>query len=81
MGGTPPNRMIHQESNQLFIGPCVIGADRQVRCIPYSAMFGRLTGNPRHLADPADKICHATMEEGIYEVDVKTLAVTELWRD
>ncbi len=81
IGGTPANRMIHRESNQLFIGPYVIGADRQVRCIPYSAMFGRLTGNARHLTDPAGKICYATMEEGIYEVDVKTLAVTELWRD
>jgi hypothetical protein len=44
-------------------------------------MFGRLTGNARHLTDPAGKICFATMEEGIYEVDVKTLAVTELWAD
>lgn len=81
IGGTPANRMIHKESKQLFIGPYVIGADRQVRQIPYSAMFGRLTGNARHLSDPAGKIYYATMEEGIYEVDVKTLAVKELWRD
>jgi hypothetical protein len=80
-GGTPANRMIHRESNQLFIGPYAIAADRQVRTIPYSQMFGRPTGNARHLTDPAGKIYYATMEEGIYEVDVKTLAVTELWRD
>src|SRR5207244_985198 len=81
IGGTPANRMIHRESNQLFIGPYAIGADRSVRAIPYSAMFGRPTGNARHLTDPAGKIYYATMEEGLYEVDVKTLAVTELWAD
>lgn len=81
IGGTPANRMIHRESQQLFIGPYAIDAERNVRTIPYSAMFGRLTGNARHLTDPAGKICYATMEEGVYEVDVKTLAVAELWAD
>jgi acetyl esterase/lipase len=81
IGGTPANRMIHRESHQLFIGPYVIGADRTVRVIPYTKMFGRLTGNARHLFDPANKIYYATMEEGIYEVDIKTLEVTELWTD
>jgi len=80
-GGTPANRMIHPESNQLFIGPYVIDAERQVRVIPSATLFGRLTGNARHLSDPANKIYYATMEEGIYEVDVKTLDVTELWTD
>ncbi|MDO8539941.1 MAG: hypothetical protein Q7S40_05820, partial [Opitutaceae bacterium] len=42
---------------------------------------GRLTGNARHLTDPANKVYFATMEEGFYEVDVHTLAVTELFRD
>jgi hypothetical protein len=81
IGGTPANRMIHRESQQLFIGPYAIDAERNVRTIPYAAMFGRLTGNARHLTDPAGKICYATMEEGVYEVDVKTLAVAELWAD
>ena len=80
-GGTPANRMIHRESRQLFIGPYAIGADGAVRVIPYSAMSGRHTGNARHLTDPAGKIYYATMEEGFYEVDVKTLAVTELFKD
>lgn len=81
IGGTPANRMIHQESQQLFIGPYAIDSQRRVRTIPYSAMFGRHTGNARHLTDPANKIYYATMEEGFYEVDVKTLAVTELFKD
>ena len=37
--------------------------------------------NARHLFDPAGLIYCATMEEGLYEIDVKTLAVTELWAD
>lgn len=81
IGGTPANRMIHRESQQLFIGPYAIDAQGKVRVIPYSRMFGRHTGNARHLTDPAGKIYFATMEEGLYEVDVKTLAVTELWAD
>lgn len=81
IGGTPANRMIHRESNQLFIGPYAIDLMGNVRAIPYSNMFGRPTGNARHLTDPAGKIYCATMEEGLYEVDVKTLNVTELWAD
>ncbi|MCO6043788.1 hypothetical protein NG895_07700 [Aeoliella sp. ICT_H6.2] len=81
IGGTPANRMIHRESQQLFIGPYAIDAERNVRAIPYSEMFGRPTGLARHLSDPASKIVFATMEEGIYEVDVDTLAVQELWAD
>lgn len=81
IGGTPANRMIHEESQQLFIGPYVIDAQRGVRTIPYTAMYGRPTGNARHLTEPAGKILYATMEEGIYEVDVNTLAVKDLWID
>lgn len=81
VGGTPANRMIHPESQQLFIGPYVIDAQRDVRVIPPSKMPGRLTGNARHLTDPGGKIYYATMEEGLYEVDVKTLEVTGLIKD
>jgi hypothetical protein len=81
IGGTPANRFIHTESQQLFIGPYAIDAQGAVRAIPYDKMYGRPTGNARHLTDPANKIYYATMEEGLYEVDVHTLAVTELWRD
>src|SRR5262249_52861535 len=38
-------------------------------------------GMARHLTKPEDKILCATMEEGIYEIDVHSLAVTELWAD
>lgn len=81
IGGTPANRFIHTESQQLFIGPYAVDAKGGVRAIPYEKMFGRPTGNARHLTDPVNKIYYASMEEGLYEVDVRTLAVTELWRD
>lgn len=81
IGGTPANRMIHRESQQLFIGPYAIDAQRNVRVIPYDQMPGRPTGNARHLFDPANQIYYATMEEGFYEVDVRTLAVTEVYTD
>jgi hypothetical protein len=73
IGGTPANRMIHKESNQLFIGPYAIDADRNVRIIPYEEMPGRHTGNARHLTSPEKKIYYGTMEEGFYEVDVNSL--------
>ncbi len=76
IGGTPANRMIHRESSQLNIGPYFIDQDRKVRTIPYTAMPGRPTATARHLTDPAGKLYIATMEEGLYEVDVKTLGVT-----
>lgn len=81
IGGTPANRMVHRESAQLFIGPYAIDENRKVRAIPYSRMYGRPTGNARHLTDPTRKIYFASMEEGFYEVDVQTLAVRELYED
>jgi len=81
VGGTPANRMIHQESNQLIIGPYLIGANRDVRVIPPKLMPGRRTGNARHLTDPTNKIYYATMEDGLYEVDVRTLAVRGLIKE
>jgi hypothetical protein len=81
VGGTPANRMIHPESQQLFIGPYAIDAAAKVRVISPAAMQGRLTGNARHLTDPKGKIYFGTMEEGLYEVDVKTLEAKCLIKD
>lgn len=81
IGGTPANRMVHKESDQLFIGPYAINKQGDVRTIPYTMMPGRHTGNARHLTDPAGKIYYATMEEGFYEVDVNTLEVNTLYVD
>lgn len=81
IGGTPANRMIHRESQQLFIGPYAIDSTRHIRVIPYKTMPGRMTGNARHLTDPAHKIYYGTMEEGFYEVGVDSLDVNTLYVD
>jgi hypothetical protein len=81
IGGTPANRMIHRESKQLFIGPYAIDGSGKVMAISYQSMPGRMTGNARHLTDPSGKIYYGTMEEGFYEVDVKTLQPKTLYED
>ncbi len=72
---------LHRESNQLFIGPYAIDAQRNVRVIPYSRMFGRPTACARHLTEPEKKIYVASMEEALYEVDVDSLDVHPLFHD
>jgi len=81
VGGTPANRMIHEESGQLFISHYAIDSTGNIRVIPIEQMPGRLTGNARHLDDPENKIYCATMEEGFYEIDVHSLEVNTLVPD
>ena len=81
IGGTPANRMIHKESGQLFMGPYVIDQTGKVRVIPYAIMPGRLTGAARHLKQPESRLYIGTMEEGFYDIDVKTLDVKTLYAD
>lgn len=81
VGCTDANRLIHRESQQLNIGHYLIDSNANVRVIAPATMPGRLTGSARHLYDATNKIYIATMEEGLYEVNVNTLAVTELYHD
>lgn len=81
VGGTPAGRMIHKETNQLLMGPYVIDASKNVRTIPPITMPGRLTGIARHLTAPEKKAYYATMEEGLYELDLQSLEVKCLIRD
>ena len=81
VGGTPANRLIHRETNQLLIGPYVIDAKGGVHTVPVAKMPGRLTGAARHLTDPANKVYVATMDNGLYALDMRTLAVKTLQRD
>ncbi|MBR3923845.1 MAG: hypothetical protein IKJ45_12080, partial [Kiritimatiellae bacterium] len=81
VGGTPANRLIHRESNQLLIGPYVIDGCGNVRVVSPNRMPGRLTGAARHLIDPSNKVYVATMETGLYELDMRTLEVDTLIRE
>jgi hypothetical protein len=79
VGGTPANRMIHKESNQLITGPYLIDANGKVRVIPPSVMPGRMTATARHLTDPANMVYFFDMEGMLYEANVNTLAVNKLF--
>jgi hypothetical protein len=81
VGGTHANRLIHRESKQLIIGPYLIDEQRRVRVVSPKIMPGRLTATTRHLTDPLNKVYFTTMEEGLYEADVNTLAVKGWIRD
>ena len=81
VGGTPANRMIHKESNQLFIGSYAIDDAGKVRTISIKDYPGRYTGMARHLTNPQNKIYVGTMEEGFYEFDVNTLQGKTLFKD
>lgn len=79
LGGTPANRMIHKESNQLIIGPHVVDAKGNVRNIDYNQAPGRYTATARHLTDPANYFYMQDMEGRMYEVNVHTLKTKELF--
>ena len=81
IGGTPANRMIHSESNQLLIGPYAINSQGNVRTIPYSQAPGRFTGLARSLDQPQNTLLLGTMEEGFYELDVQSLSTKVLYQD
>jgi hypothetical protein len=76
--GTYANRLVHKESNQLFIGPHVIDVDGNVKTID-ALVDVRLTATARHLTDEAGKVYVLGMEGEFFEVDVHTLEVTQLY--
>lgn len=76
--GTFANRLVHWESKQVFLGPHVIAADGTVRNIEPLTRH-RLAATARHLTDPAGKVYTLTMEGLLFEVDVATLACTQLF--
>ncbi len=81
VGGTDASRFIHTDSDQLILGPYFIDAAGDVRAVSHTTMPGRLTGVGPSLADPTGSVYFFTMEEGLYEVDVDSLAVTTLHTD
>lgn len=80
VGGTPADRMIHRESNQLIIGPYFIDANRNIRLILPEKMPGRLTAVARHLNDPANMVYFYDMEGKLYEANVHTLEATLIFK-
>lgn len=81
VGGTPADRMIHDASGQLWIGPYVIDTCKQVRVLDPDRLPGRFTGLAAHLTDPENRILLATMEAGFYDIDVHSLEAVTLYKD
>ena len=79
IGGTPANRMIHKESNQLITSNYFIDDKGKVRVIPFSVMPGRMTATTRHLTDPVNMVYFYDMEGMLYETNVHSLAVKKLF--
>lgn len=76
--GTYANRMIHPPSNQCIIGPYIIDAVGNVRIFS-DLKEHRLTATMEHLEDPTHKVYFLTMEGLLFEADVDTLEVKELF--
>jgi hypothetical protein len=76
--GTYANRMVHSESNQLFIGPHAIDMAGNVTTIDALKDF-RLAATCRHLVDPENKVYFLGMEGEFLEVDVHTYEVKQLY--
>lgn len=75
--GTFANRLVHWDSNQVFIGPHAIDPEGKVRTID-GLKNHRLTATARHLSHPRERVYMLTMEGLLFEVDVKTLEATRL---
>ncbi|MGB3327874.1 MAG: hypothetical protein WBA46_02905 [Thermomicrobiales bacterium] len=78
MVGTYANRIIHSPTHQLLIGPHVIDTDGNVRTIREFSEH-RLAATMEHPTDPATMALYLTMEGVLFEVNVETLQVTQLF--
>lgn len=76
--GTFANRMIHWETKQAVIGPHLIDEHGHVRTIPELAKH-RLAATARHMKEPKTKAYYLTMEGLLFEADLKTLEVKQLF--
>ncbi len=76
--GTFANRMVHHESDQAFIGPYVIDSRGNFKIIKGLADH-RLTATMRHLTDPVGRVYVLSMEGPLFELDVDTLEVRQLF--
>lgn len=70
--GVYANRLVHTQSNQVFIGPYAIDMAGNIRIIQDLADV-RLTATMTHLTDAANRVYILSMEGPFYEVDVTTL--------
>jgi hypothetical protein len=78
VGGTHANRMVHDATSTLIIGPYFIDAAGAVRVADLKRLRARLTATTRHLTDPR-KVFFFGMERELFEVDVPTLETRRIY--
>lgn len=78
VAGTYANRMIHNPTNQLIIGPHIINAAGSVRTFNHLVNL-RLCATMEHLDDPDNKVYFLSMEGEFLEADVHSLEVRQLF--
>lgn len=76
--GTYANRIIHPATNQLMIGPHLIDTEGRVRTIK-ELVDHRLTASMAHLTRPEDMLYVLTMEGILFEVNVLTMEIKQLF--
>ena len=76
--GTHANRLVHTQSNQVFIGPYAIDLAGNIRVIK-DLLDHRLTATMTHLSDPANRVYMLSMEGAFFELDVSSLKATLLF--
>jgi len=76
--GTYANRFVHMASSQLIIGPHVIDTGHNVRTVD-ALIDIRLCGTAAHLTDPERLVYMLGMEGELFELDVKTLEVKQIF--
>ena len=75
--GTYANRWIHWESQQLIIGPHVVDQNHNVRTVEELVDIPTC-GTSEHLFDPANLCYVLGMEGELFELNVHTLACTQI---
>lgn len=76
--GTYTNRMVHYASNQLVIGPHVIDDKHNIRTVK-ELIDIRTCGTAVHLTDPDNLVYVLGMEGELFELNVRTLAIKQLF--
>ena len=70
--GTYANRMVHDESSQLIIGPHVVDVRHNIRTVRELVDI-RICGTARHLRDPKNLVYMLGMEGELFELNVHSL--------
>ncbi|MFE9043429.1 hypothetical protein ACFYOG_21325 [Streptomyces sp. NPDC007818] len=76
--GTYTNRFVHYPTGLLVLGPHVVDRHHKIRTVPELAPL-RTCGTARHLTKPDTHVYVLAMEGELFELDLNTLACTQIF--